>query len=891
MASSRFSFYQLSIEEVLSELGSSTSGLSFEDVAKRQVQYGKNRIPLLKRPSLLLIFFRQFQSPMIYVLLVAAAISLFTGDRNESIFIMAIIFINAILGAYHEKKAVFSMDSLYKMVRERTRVVRENRTIWVNTDDLIPGDIVLLESGQYVPADLRLISAHGLLINESLLTGESFAADKTTGAMNQDLIFPADQKNMAFAATLVEKGRGTGVVTGIGLETQIGRIAGSLSATDVEKPPLIKRMDAFSHRVSLIVIILCLLMALSGFIEGMAIREVFFLMVAAGVSAIPEGLPIALTVALATGARRMAKRKVIIRKLPAVEGLGSCTLIASDKTGTLTMDKPAVRIILLPDGYRIQVSGPGNEGVGYLNLGENPASLDEMESLFHFIRACELCNEASLHFTANGWTSSGDPVDVALRTLSHKSGKSPIDFITGTVLVRNKPYEPEDRYAAAFTERNGEEELIIKGAVEVICRYLSKSESEKVAFEADELSRQGFRVIAFAGGNVSHAEGTHAGKLKCLGMAGLLDPLRPEAKEAIKKCHKAGLQVVMITGDHPATALAIAKELGLATEWSQVITGSELECKGESDIDRLAHGISEKNVFARVTPLQKKDLVLAFKSLGHFVAVTGDGANDAPALKAAHIGVAMGSGAELARESASIVLTDDNFASIVAGVEEGRFTYDNLRNIIHLLLSTGLAELLTVILALIFLVPIPFLAVQLLWLNLVTNGIQEIGLAFEKGDPDAMRRLPRAPGEKIFDRLMVGELILSGITITVVVFITWEWEINRYGIDLTHARSVVMMLMVMMQNFHVLNCRSERRSLFRLPFRNNPILVMSIVLAQSIHISAAYIPGLRDLLHLQPMTFKEWTLLLPLAFIIFVVMEIFKWFVRKYDKQSGMNQV
>lgn len=878
-------YYQLTSEETLNRLKSTTNGLSREEVLKRQSEHGRNTIPQPKSKTLLRIFLSQFLNPLIYVLMAAAVISVFTSDVRDAIFIMAIIIFNSVLGTYQEWRAENSAQALRDMVKVITRVKRDGHIYAIDSEELVPGDIVLLESGFRVPADVRLIDVNNLWVEEALLTGESVAVNKTidtlTGGTELSI---GDRVNMTFAATTVQKGRGTGVVTEIAKDTQIGLIADSLRMTEPEKPPLVKRMEVFSRKISIIVLVVCLILGLIGFYKGTPLNEVFFLMVAVGVSAIPEGLPIGLTVALAIGTRRMARRNVIVRKLPAVEGLGNCTLIASDKTGTLTMDQQSIRKLYLPGNKRYEVSGQGYNGEGRIT-GPDGKSVELDETLQDFLMGGIMANEGILRKTERGWEHSGDAVDVAFRALCYKSGKEPSFFNKQVEVIKTQPYESESKFSAVFYKHNDSLKYAMKGALEVVIEKIPKAERSAITAKSEKMAAGGYRVMALAGGIVESDEMHRLPELNLLGLVGMIDPLRPEAKDAVKQCQDAGIEILMVTGDHPSTALAIAKELGIATSKDQIITGAELkEIEGLSKKDFAAH-LRHKKVFARVAPLQKRDIVEAMKSLGHFVAVTGDGANDAPALKSAHIGIAMGAGTDLAKEASSIIVADNNFASIAAGVEEGRYTFDNLRKIIYLLISTGAAELIVIGLAIIIAIPLPFLAVQLLWLNLVTNGIQDIALAFEKGESKAMTRPPRKPDESIFDKLMNSQIIVSALFIAGILFTLWWHLIYNLNYDEGHARSVVMMLMVLMQNFHVLNCRSETKSLFKMPLKNNYVLLAGMFLAQGVHIMATYSP-LGATLHLEPITFSEWLKLLPTAAIILAVMELFKWYWNRGIKSN-----
>ena len=766
-------YHQVSVDETLKNLGVNANGLTTEEVTKRQTEFGKNTIPQPKPKSLISIFFHQFLNPLIYVLIAAAIISFATGDLNDAIFIFAIIFINAVMGTYQEWRAENSALALQNLVKIKSRVKRNNGVHEIEAEELVPGDVVMLESGQKVPADLRLIEVSDLAMEEALLTGESVAVNKNTEALaGGDDLALGDRLNMAFAATTTQKGRGVGVVVSTAQHTQIGRIADSLRNTETEKPPLVNRMESFSKKISIIVLVICVVLGMIGYFSGMAVRDLFFLMVAVGVSAIPEGLPVALTVALSIGTRRMAKRNVIVRKLPAVEGLGSCTLIASDKTGTLTIDQQSIKKLYLPDGVFYEVTGQGYNGEGVIKNGE--AEVREMnEDMLRFILSAVISNEGILRKTDKGWEHSGDAVDVAFRSLAYKIGKEPKFFKDQVEVLKMIPYESEHKFSGVFYKQNNNTQFAMKGAVETVMEKLSPEEKERVLKISEDMAAQGYRVLALAGNGVEATEIDKLPPLKFIGLAGMIDPLREEAKAAIQECHTAGIEVVMITGDHPATALSIAKELGITQNKDEVITGADLSALDQAPVEELAKTIAHKKVFARVAPLQKQRIVEALKSLGHFVAVTGDGANDAPALKSAHIGVAMGAGTDLAKEASSIIIADNNFASITAGVEEGRYTFDNLRKIIYLLISTGAAELLTVGLAIILNMPIPFLAVQLLWLNLVTNGIQDIALAFEKGDPAVLQKPPRKPDESIFDRLMNTQIVVSAIAIGGLVFGVW----------------------------------------------------------------------------------------------------------------------
>lgn len=861
-------WHSLLIEEVLQRNESTFEGLSNEEHKKRLAAHGPNRLPKGKKISLVEIILHQFASPLIYVLVAAAIFSLFLKEYSDAFFIGLILLINAVMGTYQEWKAESGAQALQAMIKVQARVRRNGKLRLVDAEDLVPGDVVLLESGHTVPADLRLVESINLSIEEALLTGESVAVRKEANDMSEAEATLGDRHNMAFAGTMVNSGRGLGLVVATGTQTEIGKIAGQLHGMKASKAPLVLRMERFAKKISIIVLVACALLGVEGYFRGIPLEEVFFFMVAIAVSAIPEGLPIAMTVALSIGTSRMAKRNVIVRKLTAVEGLGSCTMIATDKTGTLTVDQQTVRKLVLPGNEVSEVSGQGYNGEGEISF--NVATNEQVEGL---IEAVTLCNEAALSLEGDGWQHNGDAVDVALLALSYKYNSSPARWKENVQIIKQVPFESALKYAAVYYRKEGRLHLAVKGATEVLLEHC-RSEKEDWEKKANAYAAEGYRILAVATAEVESVN-EQLPDLNMLGLLALIDPPRQEVRQAIAECHAAGVSVCMITGDHPATALAIARQLNLATEADQLITGKEL-AQFSSNTAEFAEAIRNKRVFARVSPEQKQQIVSALQSIGHFVAVTGDGVNDAPALKSANIGVAMGYGTDVAKDVAGIIVTDNNFASIAAGVEEGRYTYANLRKIIYLLISTGAAEILMIGLALGFNTPLPFLPVQLLWLNLVTNGIQDVALAFEKGEKSLMQQKPRKPKEGIFNQMMVTETLVSAAAMTAICFGLWYHLLYNLEMEEFGARNIVLLLMVLLQNFHVMNCRSETQSLFRIPFSNNYVLLIGILAAQGIHIASLHIPVMQGLLSLQPVTLAEWWKLLLTASIILVVMEAFK---------------
>jgi len=872
-------------ETILSRLHASPHGLGHGEAAARLKQYGRNTLPRAKPTGLATVFIRQFASPLIYVLAAAAILSLAIQEWSDAVFISAVLIINAIIGTIQEYSAQRSANELHKLVTTISRVMREGDTYELNAEELVPGDIVLLESGDRIPADVRLLACHDLEIDESLLTGESTHVLKNEDYIHKEDTFLGDRKNMAFAGTLVGRGRGQGIVVATALATELGQIADTVLGMPPARAPLMIRMEKFTRRVAIIIGIAVIIMAGISLSRGMPFTEIFLLAVALAVSAIPEGLPVALTVALANGMRRMARRNVIIRRLVSVEALGSCTFIATDKTGTLTVNEMTVRRIILPDGEQLEVTGEGIIPEGTIISSSGTPSAEQESLLERLCLASVLPNEGFLGHHDPGWTHHGDAVDVALLVMARKIGVIKAESVNAFPEIAVIPFESERLFSASMNMVNGTTYTFVKGALERLlpmCRSMAVPgkdvELDKGFLEsqAQLLAQQGYRILALAAGEISLKENDtfseeHLNNLTLLGLVGMIDPLRPEAKSAVAACRYAGIEVAMVTGDHPTTAMAIARELDLT---GSIITGPELKRAGDNDsFDRLTH---DARIFARVDPRQKLDIVQSLQRHGHFVAVSGDGVNDVPALGAAQIGVAMGkSGTDVARETANLIITDDNFDSIVAGVEEGRIAYANVRKVIFLLISTGAAELVLFTLALFTDQPLPLLAVQLLWLNLVTNGIQDVALAFEPGEGDELYQPPRPPKESIFNRLMIERVVISALVMGIMAFILFQWLLVQ-GYTIEEARNGTLLLMVLFENIHVFNSRSESRSAFRHNPVRNPLLLFGTLAAQLIHIGAMYTPGISDVLDIQPVSPQNWLILLGLALSVMLAMEIHK---------------
>lgn len=875
------SWHTLAISEIKELLSTTEGGLSSVDADARLQRHGPNKLPEQQPPAVWQIALRQFYNPLIYILVAAAVVSVLIGDFNDALFIAVVLAVNTLIGGYQEWKAEQSSHALRRMLQIHATVQRDGEVRSLSAERVVPGDIVWLESGNRVPADLRLLTAHGLEIDESLLTGESLSVVKNpswSGPQNAPL---GDRGNMGYAGSIVTRGRAKGIVVATGAETNVGELARDLAGAGGGSPPLLQRMERFTKTIAILTLVSSLVIGAVMAVAGdYPLSEVFLFVIALAVAAIPEGLPVAMTVALAIATTRMARRGVIVRRLTAVEGLGSCTLIATDKTGTLTVNELTVREIRLPNGKLLQVTGEGFQPDGQVLDGEVAIQADTSPDLDALARAGILCNESDLHHRNGHWIWRGDAVDVALLSFAQKLGFNREATLDLHPQVNEIPFESEHQYAATFHRDQDSVRVYVKGAPERVLSMCGGADMvlrfESVALE---MASRGLRVLALAEGDGRYGEdSTHAptepGSLTFLGFVGMIDPLRPGVRDAVKACHDAGIDVTMVTGDHRVTALAIARDLGLADREDQVITGPELSGKTGEE---LAEIVGSVRVFARVAPKQKLQIVHAARDVGHFVAVTGDGVNDAPALRAANIGVSMGEGGtDVAREASGLVISDDNFATIVAGVEEGRVAYDNIRKVIYLLLSTGAAELVMVLLTVMFGLHLPLLTVQLLWLNLVTNGIQGVAIAFEPNEGDTLERRPRPPQEPIFNRLMIERMIIGVAVMGGVGFATFNW-MARYGWSEAESRNVLLLLMVLFENFHIGNCRSETKSAFALSPLRSPILLIGALCALLIHVAAMYLPFMQDVLQTEPVSLRTWIVVAALAVSVVPAIELHKW--------------
>ena len=875
-------FYNKSTEEIENELETNECGLTNEEVKRRINKYGRNELPKKKKDSILKLFFSEFKDPIVLLLLIAVIASFVVGEVIDALAIIFIVLVDIIMGTYQENKANNTAESLKNLIKVKTKVIRNNKICSIDSTELTIGDYVILESGDKISADLRIVESHNFMVDESILTGESIQVSKNSDKINGNNIPITNQTNMLFAGTSVVTGRAKAIVVGIGLNTEIGKIAHSINNTKEEKSPLTIRVEKFSKQISILVLIIALIIAILLLSKGISYHQIFLSVIALAVSAMPEGLPLALTMALTIASNKMAKKNVIVKKLNSVESLGSCTVIASDKTGTLTVNEQTAKKILLPNNLEYDIEGTGYEIEGSI-IGENIEYAKEI-ALYGVIN-----NEASI----DDKKMVGDSIDIAFKVLGKK-----LNINTDNInILEIIPYESENKYSAVFYEVNNEVYCTVKGSLEKVKEFCSninltdkKLNSNILEEQNERLAKEGYRVIALANGKVRKSKTYTEKNIKDLtfaGMVGFIDPIRKEVVSSINECKSAGIKVLMVTGDHPLTAFSIAKDLGLTDDYNKVTTGEEVDeylKKSKQEFDKF---ISSKCVFTRVTPLQKLEIVESLKRQGEFVAVTGDGVNDAPALKSANIGIAMGSGTDIARETANMIVIDDNFKSIVAGVKEGRIAYSNIRKIIFFLISCGFAEVLFFCLSILFDMPLPLVAVQLLWLNVVTDGIQDFALSFEKGERSIMSENPRDPKEPLFDKRLFREIIVSGLFIGLIVFTTWYYLINIKNLDVSISRGYIMALMVFIQNIHVFNCRSEVNSAFSISLKSNMLIVVGVVASILLQIIVMEISLFSSFLQTVPIPLINLLYLLLIASLVLIIMEVYKLINRK---KVGINE-
>ncbi len=894
------------VSEILKNLGvEPASGLPAEEVQKRREQYGLNQLTARKGTPAWMRFLLQFHQPLIYILLAATLITLFLREWVDSGVIFAVVVINAVIGFIQESKALKALEALSRTMTAYAVVLRNGKEKRISSSELVPGDIVLLCSGDKVTADMRMIQCRDLQVNESTLTGESVPVQKQIEALQTDAAL-ADRINMLYAATFVTYGRGRAVVTATGDSTEVGRISELISSAESLDTPLTLKIAQFSHYLMYAILGLAVVTFLVGFLRGQPFVHMFMTAVALVVSAIPEGLPAVVTITLAIGVARMARRRAIIRKLPAVETLGSTSVICSDKTGTLTENQMTVQEIY-SGGMRYRVSGVGYSPEGSIQ-NEQGEPADHSAALKECLTAGFFCNDSHVVQKEGLYQVEGDPTEGALLVAADKGRSLFPEGLPDFARIDSIPFESEYQYMATLHTLPDKSYVVyLKGSVERIlskCRYQLNSANEKEPLQRDKIeelaenmAQRGLRVLAFAKFHLS----SHAGKIDhkdipseliLLGLQGMIDPPRKEAMQALKNCYAAGIRVKMITGDHILTAKAIAGQLGFKSGPEAEESG-ELTALSGKDIEKLDEGefedcVGRTSVFARVAPEQKLRLVKAIQARGDIVAMTGDGVNDAPALKQANIGVAMGlAGTEVAKEAADMVLTDDNFASIEEAVEEGRGVFDNLTKFIVWVLPTNLGEALAVLCAVFTGAALPVMPVQILWINMTTTVCLGLMLAFESKEPGIMNRPPRDPDAPIMTFELVMRTLFVGILLVTGVFGLFLYEQSK-GASIEEARTVAVAVLVIGELFYLFNCRSLTRSMLSVGFFSNRWLWAGISVMLALQMLFTYAPFMNLFFDSAPISLESWVLIFAVGVCIYALVGIEKWIrFHKKNKLEG----
>lgn len=845
-----------------------TRGLTTREAEKRIQTYGYNELKHKKNKSAILIFLSQFNDFIVWVLIVATVISGIMGDKADAVTILIIVFVNAILGFVQEFKTEKSLEALQELAAPTCKVIRDGSLKVITSRELTLGDVVVVEAGDRIPADGKFIDASNMVVDESLLTGESVGVSKDT----------TKDKNHGYMGTIVLKGRGMILVDAIGMNTEMGKIANLLDNIEEERSPLKERLNSLGKILVIACLVICAVVTILGIIRGNDITEMFLLGVSLAVAAIPEGLAAIVTVALALGVNRMLKRNALVRRLPAVETLGCTSVICSDKTGTLTQNKMTVKEIFI-------------NGRIYELDREIPSDYEMLKKAFVY------CNDTNYDYNVSKVEKAlmGDPTETALISAFFKDVKEMKNFVEKAKRVYEIPFDSTRKMMTVIMKEDNFETCYMKGAPERVinkCNYIlengrvkpmTMAKKKQISSYIDSMSNKALRCIAAAykKEDIKKSEDVE-NNLIFIGVAGSMDPPRPEVKDAVMKCKLAGIKPVMITGDHKNTALAIAKSINICNSNDQGLSGEELEKISD---DALEEAVKKVRVFARVSPNHKLRIVKAFKKNNNIVAMTGDGVNDAPAIKEADIGIAMGiSGTDVTKEAAAMILTDDNFATIVSAVEEGRIIYDNIRKFIRYLLSCNLGEVLTMFLASIFYLPNPLTPIQILFVNLATDGLPAIALGVDPPDKDIMMQQPRAKSEGIFARGLWEKIIVRGCLIGVCTLFSFELA-RLFGMDLATCRTISLCTLVMSQLLHVFECRSERHSIFEIKIFSNPYLLGAVCVSVIMICSILYIPFLKSVFNTVSLNLMQWSIVLFFSGIIFLINSMYLYIKSKGKKE------
>ncbi|NYE05255.1 Ca2+-transporting ATPase [Bacillus niacini] len=858
-----------------------SSGLSPEAVKKRVAQHGLNELQEGEKQSALLLFFSQFKDFMVLVLLAATLLSGLLGEYIDAIAIIAIVIINGFLGFFQERRAERSLQALKELSAPQVSVLREGQWVKIPSKEIVPGDIIKFSSGDRIGADVRIIESRSLEIEESALTGESVPVSKHIDPLKTINPGIGDMENIAFMGTMITRGSGVGVVIGTGMKTAMGQIADLLQNAQTQETPLQRRLEQLGKILITVALLLTVLVVAIGVLQGHELYTMFLAGVSLAVAAIPEGLPAIVTVALSLGVQKMIKKNAIVRKLPAVETLGCASVICSDKTGTMTQNKMTVTH-LWSGGNTWTVDGVGYQPRGDFYRGNTRVHPKDEKALQQMLIFGMICNHSELKIKDEDYILDGDPTEGALLVSAMKAGLDRTNLLDEFTIIKEFPFDSARKMMSMHVkDKQGRNFIVTKGAPDVIIgksesilwdgktQYLGQSVQNQVQEAINNLASKALRTIAIAfkpipANTVILSEQEAENKLTFIGVQGMIDPPRPEVKDAVKECKEAGIKTVMITGDHVITAKAIASQLGILTKKSMVLDGNALS---NMSVEELEEVVDDVSVFARVSPEHKLKIVKALQNRGHIVAMTGDGVNDAPAIKAADIGVAMGiTGTDVAKEASSLVLLDDNFATIKSAIEEGRNIYENIRKFVRYLLASNVGEILVMLFAMILALPLPLVPIQILWVNLVTDGLPAMALGLDRPEEDVMKRKPRSPNEGVFSRGLGWKVVSRGFLIGIVTLLAFMIVYKQNPENLQYAQTIAFATLVLAQLIHVFDCRSEKSVLSRNPF-GNQYLVWAVVSSLALMIAVIYYPPFQPIFHTLPILAKDWLLIIGLSSI------------------------
>lgn len=886
-----FIWTNITTQDVLNRLQTSLDGLSSSEAQLRLEKYGANELQEEEKKSPIILLLEQFKSLLILILLAAAVISILNGKELEAIAIMVIVLLAGILGFVQEFKAGKAIESLKKMAAPNAHIIRDGVEKIIPASEIVVGDILLVKTGDKIPADARIIESVNLKIIEAALTGESLPVEKISFEIIGDNISLGDRKNMLYMGTLVSYGRGKAVVVATGMQTEFGKIAGLLQSTESRKTPLQENLDHLGKKIGIFAIILAVLMSFIGVLRNYPIDEMFVWGVALAVAVIPEALPAVVTISLALGVRRMVVRRALIRKLPAVETLGATTVICSDKTGTLTQDEMTIRKIFT-DEEIISVSGTGYTLIGDFFLNEQKISIEDKPAFMKLLKLGSLCNDTILKKEGDNWDILGDPTEGSIIVAAVKAGIKTEELRDQNKRIDEIPFSSESKKMTTVHLNEKEMFAISKGAVEVIlesCSFYQKENDllpisskykERIINTTNIFANEALRVLAIAYKKIEdiNDKKNYESEMVFVGLVGMIDPPRPEVKEAIKVCESAGIRPIMITGDHKTTAVAIAKELGIMKKGG-ALSGLEIDSLNEEEFNK---SVEVTDVYARISPSHKLKIVDALIKKGNVVAMTGDGVNDAPALKKADIGVAMGiTGTDVSKEAADMILTDDNFSSIVSAVEEGRGIFENIRKYLVFLLSGNMGKVLGMIISLLFGLPLPLYAVQILFLNFLMDGLIAIALGVEPPEPGIMKNKPRNVKEGILNKFTLWWIGSVGMLIAIISMAVYYWALQS-GYDEQEAMTIFFLTMIFSRLFNGFNVRSLEQSVFKLKFFSNKALIVGSLIVLVLTAMVMSFEFLRKAFHISLLTEIEWIGVIIASLSIFIMIELVKILKRKF---------